>query len=126
VDTVVVRDTVVRQVVDTIIQTVQASPCGCENMNAAQKWVRYMELRKEIRKEADPFRKDILVACRLAIGREVRTQHRYDGRLAKEDAPKAKLMSNRGGQKGLAKAKARRFWRSVGKWFKSIGSCRRV
>jgi hypothetical protein len=134
-------------IVDTVTEVAPFCDCG-EDVSLPTLWDKYMNLRKDIRKEKNAGQRALLIGCRIKIGTIVRSAKRYEvpvannadkgtssvpiyqsmpaefcGRLTVSTSPKT--TSSKGGSKGIAAVKAKLFWRGVAKWFKSIGACKR-
>lgn len=73
----------------------------------------------------DRYTKAQLTQCRHALGSICRPHHAL--KPIETDGPAQPVVKvHVRKQPGLAKAKAKRFWRSVGLWFRSFGACKRA
>ena len=96
-----------------------------------------MNLRKTIRLEKNAGQRALLIGCRIKIGTIVRSAKRYESPMdTKVDNSTSSTMkgnvssmpevcvnfarttTSKGGNSGLAKVKAKLFWRGVSRWFK--------
>lgn len=92
--------------VDTVyaVDTVEATFCDCSSSRSlAELWEDYMHrLPKAIRKEKDAGQRALLAGCREKIGRIVRSEHRYGGRLIDDTTNVRDVLPTRESKRGLS------------------------
>ncbi len=86
-------------------------------------WAAYMDLGKTLKQGGiSPAVRRHLVDCRIALGRQCRPYHPTVGDYAVANERPSRVKTSN----GLAKARAKDFWRSVGMFFRSFGACKRA
>jgi hypothetical protein len=105
---------------DTVhtMDTITSSFCACEGQPMSVLWAQYMvELPKAIKAEKDKGAKALLSACRIKIGRIVRGEHRYGGKI--EDTSKStSSVKKHNHARTVSSAKASKAWYNIRMWFK--------